>query len=171
MQCKFELSEIRDWVVAYGPLIDDNDVVQVGVDVRASARGYLTGDELVRLVRWKSPRNKSRAAANDEDFVRVVTGLALGTPNERLRIESLTLLRGVGWPTGSVILHFCHADRYPILDFRALWSLGEAVPRRGYDYPFWHRYVETCRALAAQAGVDMRTLDRALWGYSKREQQ
>lgn len=169
MRCKFKLSEIKHWAGEYGDAADDDEVVQASDDARA--RGYLTRDELVTLAAWKSPRIKSRAAGNDEDFVRDVTGLALSTSNERLRIESLTLLRGVGWPMGSVILHFCHSDRYPILDFRALWSLGEAVPRSGYGFPFWHRYVETCRKLAARGGVDMRTLDRALWGYSKREQR
>lgn len=33
------------------------------------------------------------------------TRVALSTPSERLRIEVLTLLDGVGWPTASVLLH------------------------------------------------------------------
>lgn len=167
MRCKFKLSEIKYWAGEYGDPADDAKAEWVGRQARA--RGWLTRDELVTLAAWKSTRIKHHAAANDEDFVRDVTGLVLCTSNERLRIESLTLLRGVGWPMGSVILHFCHSDRYPILDFRALWSLGEAVPDR-YDFPFWRRYVEICRSLACRAGVEMRTLDRALWGYSKVKQ-
>ncbi len=36
----------------------------------------------------------------------------------------LRFLDGVEWPTASTILHFCGARPYPILDYRALWSLG-----------------------------------------------
>ena len=86
--------------------------------------------------------------------------------NERLRIEVLTLLKGVSWPMASVILHWCHTDRYPLIDFRALWSLGIDTPPR-YTFDFWWAYVETCRSLADESQVSMRELDRALWAYSK----
>lgn len=82
----------------------------------------------------------------------------------------LTLLSGVQWPTASVILHFCAAEPYPILDFRALWSLSEDVPPSGYTFPFWWSYCEATRCLAAKARVSMRVLDRALWQYSKENQ-
>ena len=32
---------------------------------------------------------------------------------------------------------------------------------------FWLEYLEACRALAGRAGVSIRTLDKALWQYSK----
>jgi len=34
----------------------------------------------------------------------------------------------------------------------------------------WWNYTVYCRALASKAGVDMRTLDQALWQYSKEKQ-
>jgi hypothetical protein len=69
----------------------------------------------------------------------------------------------------SVILHWgCH-EPYPILDYRALWSLGIDSPP-AYNFNFWWAYTQQCRGLAAQAGVSMRTLDRALWQYSKENQ-
>lgn len=80
--------------------------------------------------------------------------------------ESLTLLSGVGWPTASVILHLCHREPHPILDFRALWSLSCSVRSR-YDYPFYAAYAAFTRALCKRIGCDSRTLDRALWQYSK----
>jgi hypothetical protein len=88
-----------------------------------------------------------------------VTRTALATPDDRLRIEVLRLLRGVDWPTASVILHFAHTDRYPILDFRALWSLGADDPP-AYGYELWAAYTMACRRLADQCRVSMRTLDR-----------
>ena len=98
-----------------------------------------------------------------------ITSFALAAQCERSRIESLTLLDGVGWPMASVILHVFHADPYPILDYRALWSVSLPVPAP-YSFAFWQRYVAFCRDIATTAGVDMRALDRALWQYSKENQ-
>ena len=70
----------------------------------------------------------------------------------------------------SVILHWCHTDRYPIIDYRALWSLGVKEVLATYSFDFWLTYVAFCRQLADEARVDMRTLDKALWQYSKEKQ-
>ncbi len=85
-------------------------------------------------------------------------------------MELLLPLAGVGWPTASVILHFCDAKPFPILDTRALWSLGLRKPP-AYSLPFWRACVEFTRGLAASAGCDLRTLDRALWQYSRERQR
>jgi hypothetical protein len=98
-----------------------------------------------------------------------ITSFALAAQCERSRIESLTLLDGVGWPMASVILHAFHADPYPILDYRAPWSVSLPMPAP-YSFAFWQRYVAFFRDIAATAGVDMRALDRALWQYSKENQ-
>jgi hypothetical protein len=82
----------------------------------------------------------------------------------------LTQLQGVLIPVASVLLHLAHRDPYPILDVRALWSLGVDEQPSYYSFELWWAYTETCRALASQAGVDMRTLDRALWQYSRDRQ-
>ena len=89
------------------------------------------------------------------------------TPDERQRIEALTRLHGVDYPTASVLLHLAHRDSYPIIDFRALWSLGVETPPTAYFFTYWWAYTQACRSLAKDAGVRMRTLDRALWQYSK----
>ena len=62
----------------------------------------------------------------------------------------------------------CHC--YPILDFRALWSVTLEVPKQ-YGFSFWWPYVEYCRRdLVSSSDVRMRILDRALWQYSKENQ-
>jgi hypothetical protein len=38
------------------------------------------------------------------------------------------------------------------------------------SFEFWWAYVECCRHLAAQAGVSVRELDKALWSYSEANQ-
>jgi hypothetical protein len=57
-------------------------------------------------------------------------------------------------------------DDYPILDVRALESLG-VKPRSQYPVSFWLEYLSACRGLARRHGVSIRTLDKALWQHSK----
>jgi hypothetical protein len=68
----------------------------------------------------------------------------------------------------SVLLHLAYPERYPILDKRALHALGVRPPS-AYSFRFWEAYVEACLQLAAQAGVDARTFDQALWQWSKEQ--
>ena len=88
-------------------------------------------------------------------------------PNTRepRRAGVLVALRGVGYPVASCVLHFAHQDRYPILDKRALESLGNKTQRTVYSETFWQDYVAACRDLSRQHGLSMRDLDRALWAW------
>jgi hypothetical protein len=138
---------------------------------QVKTRGYFLRDEFLLLCHWKTPRSKPRVASNQADYIEAVTRTALSTSSERLRIEVLTLLNSVSWPTASVVLHYCHAEPYPILNVRALWSLGVDANTIPYDFGFWSAYTLFCRKLAKEAGVTMRELDRALWQYSKVHQK
>jgi hypothetical protein len=82
----------------------------------------------------------------------------------------LQILKGVSWPVASVILHFGKKDLYPILDYRALWSVGIKKPNV-YNFELWISYVKYCRKLAKELNISMRTLDKALWQYSKERQK
>jgi hypothetical protein len=130
------------------------------------SRGALTMEELHLVGRWKSARSAPRMLRNDSVYVEAVTGTALATDSEQFRIEVLTLLDGIQWPTASVVLHWFHKEPYPILDFRALTSVGMPVPA-AYNFAFWTEYVDFCRQTAATAEVTMRDLDRALWQHSR----
>jgi hypothetical protein len=130
------------------------------------SRGYLTRDELLIVCRWKSPRPLPIVKRNGSEDVEQITACALGASNERLRIGAPLLLQGVSWPTASVLLHFFHSDPYPVLDFRAVWSVGFSRPA-AYTFEFWWEYVMVCRGLSESLGLPMRTVDRALWQYSK----
>ena len=116
---------------------------------RARRRGWLTKADLVRIARWKTPRSAPRVARNPARLVRAATRRAFSARDESGRVEELTRLSGVGLPTASVILHFCHTDPYPILDVRALWSLSVETPRGGIR--LWLSYVAACRRLARRA--------------------
>lgn len=164
---RFNKKAIQHWAGEY-PTDYDKDVEALAPQSRE--RGYLLKSEFETICRWKTPRSQKRVASNPVDYIEAVTQTALSTPNERLQIEVLLLLSGVRWPTASVILHFCHRDPYPILDYRALWSLGVEAKDVTYNFDFWWAYTSFSRKLAQEAGVSMRELDRALWQFSKTSQ-
>ena len=166
---QFPRSEISYWAGRY-PIETDYEVENI-IAPQVQKRGYFTKPEFVVLCRWKTPRSKPLVASNQEESVKEITRLALSTTDERQRMELLTLLSGVGWPTASVLLHFGHSDLYPIHDFRALWSLGVEDSEKLKKFSFWQAYTSFCRQLAAEAGMTMRILDRALWQYSKENQK
>ena len=147
----------------------DEEIRLIDLKGAIAERGFLTKDDLRQVAKWKSPRSAGHVEKNQPAFLEEITLFTFGADNERSRIEVLTLLDGVSWPTASVILHLFHRDKYPILDFRALWSASSDVPAQ-YDFPFWWSYVEFCRDVADKLRVDMRTLDRAMWQHSKENQ-
>jgi hypothetical protein len=163
---QFPLERVPELAGRY-PAAEDGDGLAVGR--RARERGHYTLAEFRRVCRWKTPRSAPLVAQNRAAAVRAATRVALGAAaGERERIEALLSLRGVGWPTASVLLHLADPDRYPILDVRALHALGVTAPS-AYGFPFWEAYVETCTRLAGEAGVDGRTFDQALWQWSKEQ--
>jgi hypothetical protein len=135
-----------------------------------AAKGYLTREEFLTVCAWKTPRSAARCAENDEELIAAVSRLVRTTQVEPLRIQLWTLLTGVQWPTTSVFVHFTFPTQYPILDFRALWSVRATVPPT-YTFAFRWQYATFCRELAGAAGVTMRALDQALWVYSKLHQR
>ncbi|HEX5620003.1 MAG TPA: hypothetical protein VFX51_16390 [Solirubrobacteraceae bacterium] len=143
----------------------DTDDTVAAAGAAARKRGYYTKAELALLCEWKSARTRSRVALNSDVYVESITRAAFATEDEFERMTALCALRGVDAPTASVLLHFTFPDRYPIIDWRALESLGQ-TQQPPYPVSYWLAYVDACRALAGEAGVTMRVLDKALWQYS-----
>lgn len=162
---QFPEHEIPYWASRYSNSEDEKVENTIGPAVRV--RGNYTKSEFLALCHWKSPRTQPLCAKNSEEYVIDITHTSIASNNEQLRIEILTLLHGVNWPTASAILHFGFDGLYPILDFRALSSLGINDVTSCFNYEAWHSYTKYCRKLANKNGVTLRTLDRALWQYSK----
>jgi len=131
---------------------------------------YLRGEDLVRIGRWKSPRPLRYYMENSDSSTRRVTQLSFSSKDERRRIESLLSsrggLRGVGYPVASTILHFAFSSMYPIMDFRVIESLGWDVPS-SYTFDFWQKYCTEVRKVAGEHNLPIRTVEKALWMYSK----
>ena len=170
-EIKFDLGCVSCWASVYDYREGGKEqfielVKQVRID------GYLTEGVLKTVCEWKSPRFAKNYKKNEESFVNKVTRFALSTKCDRAAIESLTILDGVGIPTASTILHFFREQDYPILDFRALWSVSLIDGKEyKYEYAKWSKYVDYCRELTKEADVCMWDLDCALWQYSKCNQK
>jgi hypothetical protein len=161
---QFPIRQVSEYAARYTD--DDDEVLAIGRAVRD--RGHYSLDEFRRVCRWKTPRSAPLVAQNSSESVEASTRVALdGTGSDRERIKELRSLRGVGLPTASVLLHLVYPERYPILDVRALHALG--VPAPSYSYRFWESYVTEYAWLINQTGVDGRTLDQALWQWSKEQ--
>jgi hypothetical protein len=165
---RFPVSAIERWAGGFSDASDS--IFEKDIAPAVHRQGYLTRGQFLVMAEWKSPRSRSRCEKNNAEYVEEVTRAALGSKNERFKVQALRLLEGVEWPTASVILHFCDRGRYPILDVRALWSAGlDATP--SYAFPLWMEYTDFMRGISTKAGVSMRTLDKALWQYSKVKQK
>jgi hypothetical protein len=146
------------------PPIDESRLLTVGAAART--RGHYTRTEFIEICAWKTVRSRPKVAANTAARVTRTTARAFAAEDEAARITTLLELQGVGLPTASTLLYCAFPDDYPILDVRALESLG--VTSRGhYSVGFWLKYLHACRDLAGRHGVSLRTLDKALWQYSK----
>ncbi len=131
----------------------------------------LTRKELIKIGCWKSTRPKRHYASqeNDELTVKEITQFCFSTKSEKARIKGLISLKGVSWPVASVILHFVFPTKYPILDFRVLWSLGWKKPS-SYNFNFWQKYRKKINEISRKYKLPTRTIEKALWKYSKEHQ-
>lgn len=138
---------------------------------------YLNKGKFVETGCWKSPRSRQHFEheENNDNTVREITRFSLEAQSEKARAESLFVLKGVGYPVASTILHFAFPKKYPILDFRALWSLGgkwrEMSKEQNYNFDFWTEYCGEIQTISRETGEDIRTIDKALWQYSKERQK
>lgn len=132
---------------------------------------YLDRNHLIELGRWKSPRalKQYKDRINSSERVKEITSFALSSKDEYIRIMCPQILRGVSWGVASVILHFAYPNDYMILDFRAVWSLGWKEPKQ-YSFDYWIEYINHVRKLVNGLNISLRTLDKALWQYSKENQ-
>jgi hypothetical protein len=143
---------------------DDSACLAAGAE--AKARGHYTLDDVILICEWKTGRTKTLVATNTVEDAEFITGEALSATDERRRMATMKWLQGVDVPTASALLFFALPADYPIIDERALESLGQKAPRY-YSLKFWTEYLDACREIAKKVGVPIRTLDKALWQFSK----
>jgi hypothetical protein len=136
--------------------------------------GDFTLANLEAIVRWKSERAVQYLIGNSNEKIR--RALVVATAPEastETAMNALVELHGVDLPVASAILAAIYPERYTVLDFRVLEALGHAR----HDVHFYEEYVAFCKRLAESnivqpqsnlpAPTPLRTLDRALWEWTR----
>ena len=174
MRLRFCESEIDYWANIYmeyqTPKGQAREQKVIGIRDGIQERRSLTEDELHKVAYWKTRNIFGRAdltLGNCDVLIKKVTKRAFTPIDDFEKLQSLTKLQGVGKPVASAILHLYDKEQYPILDPHALWSAGlEWKRRNSYPRGLWLEYIAFCRDIADRKGIEIRTLDRALWRYS-----
>ncbi|MFH1162159.1 MAG: hypothetical protein V1696_02695 [Candidatus Jorgensenbacteria bacterium] len=133
---------------------------------------FLDRERFLNILNWKLavklPFKKAKEQNKDE-HIRQITEIAFSSKIQEERIKLLLSFVGVGYPVASAILHFAFTDKYPILDFRVIWSLRWEQPKY-YTFDFWQKYCDRIQSISKETGESIRTVDKALWEYSKEHQ-
>ncbi len=127
------------------------------------------------IVRWKSERLVQYLIGNSTEKIRRVLAVAASPEaSTETAVKALLELQGVDLPVASAILAAIFPERYTALDFRALEALGHAR----HDVRFYEEYLAFCNRLAESnivkpqdelpAPTPLRTLERALWEWSRK---
>jgi hypothetical protein len=161
---RFPITDLEKWASRYDYDLQKEQCAQTAADA-AEKRGYMTKEEFLTIVEWKSPRRKGLAEDNTAADIKDATKNAFSTTNARVRIGVLTTLGGVGYPMASAILHLVCKD-VPLLDVNALAALGVKTPS-SYSFQFWNAYCAYVLAIAEKSLLPLRTIDRALWSFGK----
>jgi endonuclease III len=159
---QFDSSEIENLAKRYR-FADDTDALEAGTLLLAGDYGV---ENLKTIVRWKSARRIGLIEKNDKsELARTLEYAASEHVTVKAAIEALDELHGVGIPMASAILAMARPEVYTVVDFRALEALG--ITKWPKTSAYYDAYLKTCRELAQQHKTTLRTLDRALWQWSK----
>ena len=165
--------KIREYAQKYDKRYkgSNDEIVEKEIKEWFRTNRYLDKERFKKTALWKSKRPQKHYENNDNQTIEEITQFSLAAKSEQAKIKVLLapVLSGVSYPLASVILHFAFPDKYPILDFRALWSLGWEQPKY-YTFDFWQKYCDRIRGISKETGESIRTVDKALWEYSKEHQ-
>jgi hypothetical protein len=150
----------------------EKEAFEAGEAIRHKAEYALKN--LEAIVRWKSERSVHYLIRNSDKMIRrALTIAASPESSTEAAVKALLELHGVDLPVASAILAAIYPERYTVLDYRALEALGHAP----HDVHFYEEYLAFCNRLAESnivkpqndlpAPTPLRTLDRALWEWSR----
>lgn len=135
---------------------------------RLKGKTELTKDDLQALIDWKSPRTKSKVAANSAAEVFTVSRLALAMPEPCLAVHTLTALAGIGISVASTIMAFVNPDLHAVMDRHTVRALGEKnlylSTWTASDYEQYRLFL-----LEHKSNLSLRELEQGLFMYSRGE--
>jgi hypothetical protein len=140
----------------------------------AIRNGDYSLSNLEAIVRWKSERAVQVLIGNSNEKIRRALALAASPESStETAVKALLDLHGVDIALASAVLAAIFPERYTVLDYRTLEALGHAR----HDVRFYEEYLAFCKRLAESnivtpqselpAPTPLRTIDRALWEWSR----
>ena|SRR3989344_8705441 len=134
---------------------------------------FLTDEEFFAIVIWKSNRSKTKVLNGIKSAgqsIREITTNIYYEDNKERKVEILTKIDGIGIPVASAILSVCYPNDFIISDYRALSTLNkllgkETLVNLSNSVPRYLEYLDLCKKVADEKGLNLRDLDVCLWGY------
>ena len=167
LRLMFRMEKIEYWAGKYGYRKEDTVAFEAGSRIRG---GDYSRENLEKIVEWKSERRKALIGNNTDEEICDALTLALAAKEPRSALAVLIGLSGVALPMASAIMTAIDdRDRFTIVDWRALEALGEPDADYSRMTLYLHEYLPTCQRIASDAGVSLRTLDKALWAWSEKK--
>ena len=139
-------------------------------------QGYLTKEQTIRILKWKSPRPLRFYEQNSNRDIETITKLAFQQNYDKLKIHILTALKGVNYPSASAILMFYEPKNYPVLDIRVWKQLYKnnlvTTNAKGQNFTLeqWATYLKIIRRLAIENKLTSRQVEKRLFDYDKSTQ-
>lgn len=159
---------------------------EIGSEVRLGNTSWTMLD-LKAIVEWKrlkrvNPRIKNETRNPPADVERLLK-FAFTVQDERLKIEVLDLIHGVGPALVSAILTFTNPEHYGVIDYHAwnaLRSFNQDLLRKGLARKRFRfkkhgsftasellDYLDVIRGIAQRRNTSARNVDKALFTYDK----
>jgi len=170
---KSKISDMKQLLPTIPDHEDEKTMELFGLFESLKNQTCLTKEQLIEILRWKSPRPLRHYEMNSEEAVKEITTLAFATKNDSLKVHILTALTGVNYPAASAILMFYDKTKYPVLDIRVWQQLHKAnlvnTNSRGQNFTIkqWDTYLTVIRKLAKDFKLTARQVEKRLFDYDK----
>jgi hypothetical protein len=160
---RFDTDFVRYWSVRY--VNEEISALETEllntVHAAIETRGYLTSDELEKIVRWKSARTLGKPE-NSPDTIKDVTRIAFNeeTP-DWMRHHILCVLMGIRHPMASAILTVRYPQTHTVIDklvvraVRKLRKLGLLNAKPPSDTNYYWTYLDRARKATLCAASSM----------------
>ena len=136
--------------------------------------GFATKEQIIKILKWKSPRPLNYYKSNSEKEIIEITKLAFSVENEQLKFHILTALKGVNFPSASAILMFYDRGNYPVLDIRVwqqLYNFGlvsENPKGQNFSLNQIEIFLKVIRNLSNNLSLDARNIEKRIFDFDKK---
>jgi len=167
--------QIIDLIHETDDLEETNNIIQENEKLKKLREPfYLNKQEFKKILLWKlrtqHERQRKYREINTDAIIQKITRTAfeIDHPNWRykteLKLNILTVLRGVGIPVASAILALCNPKKYAVIDFRAFRQLSGKT-KRAFSNRDYIEYLKKIRDIAKKYEVTPQQVDHAIWQY------